>query len=86
MNVKDGDEPAFPVESRVTEFEVNTTFGHQSGSSVFQFPGMTLRDYFAAKAMQGDIFDQGLEGRESLKHIANMSYEMADAMMEARMK
>lgn len=48
--------------------------------------GMTLRDYFAAKAMQADLEYQGLEGREDLFHIAAMAYQMADAMLEAREK
>jgi len=44
--------------------------------------GMTLRDYFAAKAMQGfltqdDIIFSG-------KSMAECAYEMADAMLEAR--
>ena len=41
--------------------------------------GMTLRDYFAAKAMQGILY-VGLEPVETAKH----AYEMADAMMAAR--
>ena len=41
--------------------------------------GMTLRDYFAAKAMQGILY-AGLEPVENAKH----AYEMADAMMAAR--
>lgn len=45
--------------------------------------GMSLRDYFAAKAMQGDIAVNGLEGRE-VEMVAGMSYEMADAMLKAR--
>jgi len=48
--------------------------------------GMTLRDYFAAKAMQADLEYQGLEGREDLVHAALMAYEMADAMIKAREK
>ena len=40
---------------------------------------MTLRDYFAAKAMQGILY-VGLEPVETAKH----AYEMADAMMAAR--
>jgi hypothetical protein len=43
--------------------------------------GMTLRDYFAAKAMQGLI--AGCE-RPFVEHIAKMSYDMADAMIKAR--
>lgn len=45
--------------------------------------GMSLRDYFAAKAMLGEITHQGLEGRE-IDHIAGMAYEMANAMLRAR--
>ena len=41
--------------------------------------GMTLRDYFAAKAMQGILY-AGLEPVETAKH----AYEMADAMMAVR--
>ena len=40
---------------------------------------MTMRDYFAAKAMQGILY-AGLEPVETAKH----AYEMADAMMAAR--
>ena len=45
--------------------------------------GMTLRDYFAAKAMQA------MESRELPKSIlaidvAEAAYEMADAMLKAR--
>ena len=41
--------------------------------------GMTLRDYFAAKAMQGILFE-GLLPEETAKN----AYEMADAMLKAR--
>jgi len=46
--------------------------------------GMTLRDYFAAKAMQGIV-----AGTPSDEHIdrpdtAEWSYDMADAMLRAR--
>jgi hypothetical protein len=48
--------------------------------------GMDLRDYFAAKAMQGilatDPEDQDHE--DGLLAIAIVSYKMADAMMKAR--
>ena len=49
-------------------------------------PGITLRDYFAAKAMQGEIAaNEGLFKNEELQHqVAKLSYEMADAMLEAR--
>lgn len=50
--------------------------------------GMTLRDYFAAKAMQGFICTagaaclNGLDGYEP--HTAKAAYKMADAMLAAR--
>jgi len=43
------------------------------------YDGMTLRDYFAAKAMQGILFE-GLDESETAKN----AYAMADAMLEAR--
>jgi len=50
--------------------------------------GMELRDYFAAKAMQSIITD-GKLGKllihnDYMKKVAEMSYEYANAMMEAR--
>ena len=43
--------------------------------------GMTLRDYFAAKAMLG-VTHEALE----IDEIAVWAYKMADAMLEARSK
>ena len=45
---------------------------------------MTLRDYFAAQAMQSQIGDLDLRYRESRQVIAERAYLMADAMMKAR--
>lgn len=53
--------------------------------------GMTLRDYFAAKALQG-MFANPEDGHENYdlnyedytKEIARCAYKMADAMMKAR--
>ena len=42
--------------------------------------GMTLRDYFAAKAMQGMITRRVLNDYED----ALIAYKIADAMMKAR--
>ena len=43
--------------------------------------GMALRDYFAAKAMQGLLAS---EVNAPLKTFAKQAYAMADAMMEVR--
>ena len=50
------------------------------------FSGMTLRDYFAAKAMQSFLshfVEQGWDA-EDFQLVAETAYSMADAMMEAR--
>jgi hypothetical protein len=53
--------------------------------------GMTLRDYFAAKAMQvlmtetdGTNDDNPDSPRWQSSEVAEMAYEQADAMLEAR--
>lgn len=53
---------------------------HGSMGEVAQ-EGMTLRDYFAAKAMQGCIAAGRFQGYAS---CAADSYAMADAMLKAR--
>mgnify|MGYP006360450149 FL=1 len=55
------------------------------------FPQMTLRDYFAAKAMAVMATGAMREGNvhvhlEDLQQLADNSYEMADAMLSAREK
>lgn len=44
--------------------------------------GMTLRDYFAAKAMHGII--SGIDPQMNFEEIAIRAYEYADAMIEVR--
>jgi len=48
--------------------------------------GMTLRDYFAAKAMQGILAGVHPIIREPdpLPMVARAAYDMADAMLKAR--
>jgi len=48
-----------------------------------EWEGMTLRDYFAAKAMQGLVLD---EGWSEWKKIAGVAYNIADAMIAERAK
>jgi hypothetical protein len=45
--------------------------------------GMTLRDYFAAKAMTG-LLTAEIVGEYSNEHVAEISYRIADAMLKAR--
>jgi len=44
--------------------------------------GMTLRDYFAAKAMQGMLSETSLKATP--EEFASYSYKVADAMLKAR--
>ena len=62
--------PAFPV---------TTEHG-----SVFPLPGISVRDYFAAAALQGRLARAGHSGRWG--DIAEYSYEAADAMLARRAK
>ena len=46
--------------------------------------GMTLRDYFAAKALQGLISEPSIQG--TMDEFAHRAYAIADAMLTAREK
>jgi hypothetical protein len=46
--------------------------------------GMSLRDYFAAKALQVIHHPGGHYGEAGLKMVAEQSYRLADAMIAAR--
>ena len=65
-------EPAYPF----TEM-------HTHGVPYTQWKGMTLRDYFAAKAMQA-IVSRGIVSDVPLEKYTENAYKMADAMMRAR--
>ena len=45
--------------------------------------GMTLRDYFAGRAMQSYLLDKDRDSF-TFEQWAQASYEMADAMLKAR--
>jgi len=67
--------PAFPAQGY-------STFGGQGLNMVYA-EGMTLRDYFAAKAIQAILTSPSwMENKPST--LAKMSYEIADAMLKAR--
>ncbi len=83
MNKAKDDRPAFPTTEE---------HGFNNGE-----PGMTLRDYFAAKAMQGIVSSidgegnyQRLRGHAAdvglsvSEWIARDAYKQADAMLKAR--
>lgn len=55
-----------------------------------QYPGMTLRDYFAAAALPASIAKclatEANDGETIHQMLARRSYEMADAMLAERSK
>ena len=71
MNNTNTGGPAFPVLHWI------------SGESTSAEEGMTLRDYFAAKALQGMLAENG-GGPMRNNTLAEFSYEIADAMLKAR--
>ena len=74
MNKTETGGPAFPI------------FPETGGGHAAAFAGMTLRDYFAAKALQGMLSDLPitLYGPDCDKNTAALAYSIADAMLEAR--
>jgi hypothetical protein len=74
---KDGG-PAFPVVTNQYHF------GFDESMPAAVSGGMTLRDYFAAKAMQVVHAPSGRYGPEGLQQVAEQSYAVADAMLKAR--
>ncbi len=82
----DDDGPAFPC------LEPTMTGISSDGEERFEteaHSGMSLRDYFAAKALQGTLASPQITGNTdlnswSMKDFAEWSYGLADAMLEAR--
>lgn len=73
--------PAFPTLGHIVDGEWET---------FSQFTGITVRDYFAAKAMAA-LFPltftlEVTDGVSPIEHLSDRSYEMADAMLSARSK
>lgn len=66
--------------------EVNYVKPLGNGQSIMTISGgMDLRDYFAGIAMQGLLDDiKGIYEPELMQQLVNLSYRVADAMMEAR--
>ena len=65
--------PAFP----------QTYFDKEYNPYMIDTTGMTLRDYFAGKAMEALLVDPSWQGNTT-GTAAAIAYEMADAMLKAR--
>jgi hypothetical protein len=73
MSTQDTGGPAFPKLTQDERWKTFTSTG-----------GMTLRDYFAAKALQGLLATDLNCAPEYVQAIADSTYVMADAMLKAR--
>jgi len=74
---KDGG-PAFPVRV-ITSTAI--------GDHVSELPGLSLRDYFAAKALQGLLAcpnNTRVDGLSTRDSVSKVAYILADCMIEAR--
>lgn len=74
--------PAFPTENE-----------RQTGANSYHFSGMTLRDYFAAQAIQAVASENMLSDADTpmmcdlfIRNAASLSYRIADAMIAHREK
>ena len=74
MSNKDTGGLAFPRPFSIDDVDPDVSYPAHTG--------MTLRDYFAAKAMQADMTD-GIHENDFAWSAAR-AYKMADAMLEAR--
>ena len=74
--------PAFPSDWK----EFHPLTGEQVVSE--QFPGMTLRDWFAGRALEGDLANpaEGPWTAEQARTLAYRCYKFADAMLTERNK
>ena len=64
----------------------NNNGGTAFPTGVYTVEGMTLRDYFAAKAMQEMITGTYMWADHEDEDLARCAYELADAMIEERNK
>jgi hypothetical protein len=67
-----------PINDGGSAFPHETSNGYDSG--------MTLRDYFAAAALQGIVSDPNLfvKSKRDVELVSRSAYEFADAMLKAR--
>jgi hypothetical protein len=73
--MKPGDQCAFPQPLVDNAGRIDSAVAHGEG-------GMTLREYAAAKAMQGMLAATDPYGVVDLRHVASGAVKAADALLE----
>lgn len=83
--IEAGNQPAFPV----ADYDHQTFQPATVDEAKRQLSGMSLRDYFAAKALSGFAANPSMIDSNDSKAVAYMAgcaYQVADAMLAARVK
>ncbi len=87
MNELEDGGPAYPARVSVNR-DTGELQPFQFSNDGFEVMGMSLRDYFAAKAMQAMISKSNGQdmtgGKNGVPIVSQFAYEYADAMLEAR--
>lgn len=91
--MSDHNPPAFPVPERPASRQA-LACGEKQRTAPASANGMTLRDYFAAKAMQVVAQDDSWrdnqyvpqDGLSCMENNARLAYQIADAMLAERAK
>lgn len=80
-------EPAFPSrvfhEAHSVEMDGKPETRQDFPERIEYLQGMSIRDYFAAKAMQG-WFSNGHRDGANYSQVARFCYQAADAMLKSR--
>ena len=83
MSAKDAGGPAFPVDDLMAA-GISRSDLNDGGAPAWG--GMTLRDYFAAKAMAAFLANPHNVGTTGPKDISTAAWNMADHMLASRTK
>jgi hypothetical protein len=80
--------PAYQKDDEMTKETGGPAFPYLETGDCGQREGMTLRDYFAAKAVPGLVvagrFKAGMDQKPESTQYAESAYKIADAMLRAR--
>jgi hypothetical protein len=76
--------PAYPSKAyKTVTFPNGQTFQETDFGN---YPGMTLRDWFAGQALQGLLAKYNLKTPGDQDTVSAMAYELADSILERRAK
>ena len=86
MSKEDNSGPAFPLDLEVTRDCIGFDGGPCRPGTTVTYKGVSIRDYFAAKAMQGILSNVEQFTTPGPEYVAEEAYKIADAMLEVRNK